>query len=212
MDVEPCGRRRLAGLAAAEGPRTWPRMRTIAAVGFCDFGSASLPGRLGGVTPTGASEAPLPVLPDPLPVPGVLVDPPVVPFWLLLPALPWEPLPPPALPPAAPPWPRLSLLVPFWVPVPLFPCAPWLLALGGTEGVTGVTAWGSGWVFTALPLLPPPPPQAARALQTIRAMRLRVSGWRRSAREVERTARGVGRDAPASSQPPAPDEPAADSG
>ena len=182
----------------------------MAAVGFCDFGSASLPGRLGGVTLTGASEAPLPVLPDPLLVPGVLVDPPDALFWLPLPVLPWEPLPLAALPPATPPWPRLSLLVPLWLLVPLLPCAPWLLALGGTEGVTGVTAWGSALVFTALP--PPPPPQAASALQTIRAMRLRVSGWRRSAREVERTARGVGRDAPASSQPPAPDEPAADSG
>ena len=180
----------------------------MAAVGFCDWGSASLPGRLGGVTPTGASEVPLPVLPDPLPVPGVLVDPPVVPFWLLLPALPWEPLPPPALPPAAPPWPRLSLPVPFWPLVPLFPCAPWLSALGGTEGVTGVTAWGSGLVLTALP--PPPPPQAASALQTIRAMRLRVSGWRRSARWGERSLDGRG--VSASSQPPAPDEPAADSG
>ena len=48
----------------------------MAAVGFCDFGSASLPGRLGGVTLAGASEAPLPVLPDPFPAPGVLVDPP----------------------------------------------------------------------------------------------------------------------------------------
>ena len=181
----------------------------MAAVGFCDFGSASLPGRLGGVMPTGASEAPLPVLPDPLPVPGVLVDPPVVPFWLPLPALLWELLPLAALPPATLPWPRLSLLVPFWLLVPLFPCAPWLLALGGTEGVTGVTAWGSGLVFTALPP-PPPPPQAARALQTIRAMRLRVNGWRRSARWGERSLDG--RDASASSQPLAPDEPAADSG
>ena len=209
MDVEPCGRRRLAGLAAADGPRTWPRMRTMAAVGFCDFGSASLPGRLSGVMLTGASEAPLPVLPDPLPVPGVLVDPPVVPFWLPLPALLWELLPLAALPPATLPWPRLSLLVPFWGPVSLCPCVPWPFVPGVTEGVMGVTAWGSGLVFTALP---PPPPQAASALQTIRAMRLRVSGWRRSAREVERTVRGVGRDASASSQPPAPDEPAADSG
>ena len=180
----------------------------MAAVGFCDFGSASLPGRLGGVTLTGASDAPLPVWPDPFPVPGEPFDPPVAPFWLPLPALPWELLPLAALPPATSPWPRLSLLVPFWPLVPLFPCAPWLLALGGTEGVTGVTAWGSGLVFTALP--PPPPPQAARALQTIRAMRLRVSGWRRSARWGERSLDG--RDASASSQPPAPDEPAADSG
>ena len=185
----------------------------MAAVGFCDFGSASLLGRLSGVMLTGASEAPLPVLPDPLPVPGVLVDPPVVPFWLPLPALLWELLPLAALPPVTPPWSRLSLLVPLWLLVPLLPCAPWLLALGVTEGVTGITAWGPGLVFTALPPLPPPPPpQAASALQTIKAMRLRVSGWRRSAREVERTVRGVGRDASASSQPPAPDEPAADSG
>ena len=206
MDVEPCGRRRLAGLAAADGPRTWPRMRTMAAVGFCDWGSASLPGRLGGVTLTGVSDAPLPVLPDPFPVPGEPFDPLAAPFWL--PVLPWEPLPLAALPPVTPPWSRLSLLVPFWAPVPLFPCAPWPFVPGVTEGVTGITAWGSGLVFTALP----PPPQAARALQTIRAMRLRVSGWARSAHEVERTARGVGRDASASSQPPAPDEPAADSG
>ena len=183
----------------------------MAAVGFCDWGSASLPGRLGGVTLTGASEAPLPVWPDPFPVPGVLVDPPVVPFWLPLPALPWEPLPLAALPLPALPRPWLSLLVPFWLLVPLLPCAPGLLALGGTEGVTGVTAWGLGLVFTALPPPPPPPPpQAARALQTIRAMRLCVSGWRRSARWGERSLDG--RDASASSQPPAPDEPAADSG
>ena len=93
----------------------------MAAVGFCDFGSASLPGRLGGVTLTGASEAPLPVLPDPLPALGVLVDPLDALFWLPLPALPWEPLPLAALPLPTLPWPWLSLLVPFWAPVPLPP-------------------------------------------------------------------------------------------
>ena len=93
----------------------------MAAVGFCDFGSASLPGRLGGVTLTGASEAPLPVLPDPFPVPWEPFFPPAAPFWLPLPALPWELLPPSALPLATSPWLRLSLLVPFWAPVPLPP-------------------------------------------------------------------------------------------
>ena len=153
---------------------------------------------------------PLPVLPDPLPVPGVLVDPPDALFWLPLSALPWELLPLAALPPATSPWLRLLLLVLFWPLVPLFPCAPWLLALGVTEGVTGVTAWGSGVVFTAPP--PPPPPQAARALQTTRAMRLRVSGWARSVREVDCTAGLAGRDASKVWPPLAPDEPAADSG
>ena len=182
----------------------------MAAVGFCDWGSASLPGRLGGVTLTGASEAPLPVWPDPFPVPGEPFDPSVAPFWLPLPALPWELLPLAALPPATSPWPRLSLLVPFWLLVPLFPCAPWPFVPGVTEGVTGVTAWGSGLVFTAPP--PPPPPQAARALQTIRAMRLRVSGWARSVREVDCTAGPAGRVASGAWPPLAPDGPAADSG